>query len=360
MRFTTATADAAPQVCIIAEIGVNHDGQLDRAIKLVHAAAEAGADAVKFQLFDADALLSNQAVLAEYQKGDAAPAQDRAAEDDARQRVLAMLSRLQLTVDDLRAVRTAARDAGVAFVLTPFSLEVIDTLASLDVDAVKIASPDAVNHPLLRAAASVGKPMIVSTGTADIDELAFAADLLHGHAPGAPGNCLLQCVSSYPTPIEHAALGGIRALAERFGLPVGYSDHTTDVWCGALAVAAGACVLEKHITYDRKAAGPDHAASLEPDDFARYVRFARRAAAMLGPIAKRCLPIERDVRDVSRQSVCVTRDLPAGHVLTRDDVTVKRPGTGVPAAELENVLGRGLKRAVRANQLLTESDVQSR
>lgn len=351
--FAPATAEAPPKVCVIAEIGVNHDGRLDRAIELVNAAADAGADAVKTQLFDPRLLLSNQAKLAVYQESSA---------DD----VFDMLDGLKLGLDELLAVRAAARKRGVAFIVTPFSLENFDTLAALDVDAVKIASPDVVNTPLLRRVASLTRPMLISTGTAELDELAFAAELIRTlPVPGAqddapaPRGCLMQCVSSYPTPNHEAALGAIPVIARRFGLPVGYSDHTTDILTGALAVAAGAAVIEKHLTYDRHAKGPDHAASFEPAEFARYVAMIRQAAAMLGETRKAPRGVEADVRFVSRQSLCAVRDLPAGHVLREQDLTVKRPGSGIPAARFDAVVGSRLTRAVKQNNLLTPDDIDA-
>ncbi|MFP4222609.1 MAG: N-acetylneuraminate synthase family protein [Phycisphaeraceae bacterium] len=339
--FAPATSEHPPRVLLIAEIGVNHDGRLDRALELTRAAAEAGADAVKFQWFNPGRLLSNQARLAEYQK---------AAADDPRE----MLAKLALSADDFATLRQAAREAGVLFIVTPFSPADVDELAPLGPDLVKIASPDAVNPLLLRGAATLGVPMLISTGTCEPGELAPAARLLAGHEPGG---ALLQCVSSYPVPDERAAVGGMLALAREFGLPVGYSDHTPSPLTGAVAVAAGAVVLEKHFTHDPAAAGPDHAASVDPAGFADYARLARRAAAMLGPLAKSVDPIEAEVREVARQSLCAARDLPAGHVLTPGDLTVKRPGTGIPAAKLDETLGKRLVRAVTRGDLVQEPDL---
>jgi N,N'-diacetyllegionaminate synthase len=337
--FTAASRTAPPRVCVIAEIGVNHDGRLDRALALVAAAKQAGADAIKTQLFDPRHLLSNQARLAVYQEGKAADPFD-------------LLDHLKLGLDDLLAVRAAARREGLAFILTPFSLENFEALQRLDPDAVKIASPDAVNHPLLELMASLGRPMLISTGTAELGEIEFAARLVERQ-----GGCLLQCVSSYPTPAEDAALGAIPVMSRRFSVPIGYSDHTTEIMTGALAVAAGACVIEKHLTYDRAAAGPDHAASFEPESFARYVQLVRQAAAMHGVAAKTVRGVEADVRCVARQSVCVKRDLPAGHVLSGHDLTIKRPGTGIPANDAPRLVGRRLARPVGANNLLSPEDL---
>jgi N,N'-diacetyllegionaminate synthase len=344
--FAPATADAPPRVLVVAELGVNHDGRLARALELVDHAAAAGADAVKLQLFHPDRLLSADAELAAYQAADPAAA-------DAH----ALLAGLMLPATSLHQIADAAHARSLAVVITPFSPADADALASLPIDAVKLASPDAVNPPLYRRAAALGLPMLVSTGTCGSSELEPVAGVVASHPRGG---CLLQCTSAYPTDDADAALGGIAVLAERFGLPVGYSDHTTHILTGALAVAAGAVVIEKHLTRDRTAAGPDHAASLDPVRFREYVHHIRDAEAMLGCRAKRVLDVELDVRRVSRQSLCATRDLPAGHVLTHADLTVKRPGTGVPAADFDATLGRTLARPVQANRLLQPDDLHPR
>jgi N,N'-diacetyllegionaminate synthase len=308
---------------------------------LIRSAGEAGADAVKVQLFHPDRLLSEQAVLAGYQQGKAKGVKE-------------LLGDLALGVEAIRELGVAAREAGLVFVVTPFSLGDAEDLKRIEVDAVKIASPDAVNLPLLEAVSGLGKPILISTGTCRLEELGPVVELIERHRAGG---CLLQCVSSYPTPTGEAALGGMSAMRQRFGVPVGYSDHTGETFTGALAVAAGAVVIEKHLTYDRKAKGPDHAASLDARGFAAYVDQVRQAQRMLGPINKTVKPIEMDVRTVSRQSVCAVRDLPAGHRLGREDLTVKRPGTGIPAARLKNIVGQTLTRAVQANHLLNADDV---
>jgi len=239
--------------------------------------------------------------------------------------------------------------------VTPFSLQTVDEVARVNVDAVKIASPDAVNVPLLRRVARLNRPLMISTGTATLDELTTAAGIIACHPQGG---CLLQCVSSYPTPEVDTALGGIVALAERFDLPVGYSDHTNETATGALAVAAGACVIEKHLTYDRSASGPDHAASFDAGQFAEYTRAIRLTTQMRGPTDKTIRPVEQEVRTLCRQSLCPTHDLPAGHVLNESDLTVKRPGTGIPAAELDEILGRRLRRDVTGTDLLSYDDLE--
>ena len=339
--FQHADENHPASVLIVAEVGVNHDGRLDRGIELIRAAADAGADAVKLQWFHPDRLLSKQALLAEYQAGKA---------EDAR----GLLKKLALDLDMLHRFADTTREVGLRLVVTPFSPADVQELAGLEIDAVKIASPDAVNTPLLEAVATLNKPILISTGTCELDELAPAADLITKHRPGG---CLLQCVSSYPTPTNDASLGGMADIRQRYQLPVGYSDHTQDITTGALAVAAGAAVIEKHLTHDRGAPGPDHAASADPKQFADYVRLVRPAQAMLGPSRKQVQPVEADVRLVSRQSVCLTRDLPAGHQLKSEDLTVMRPGTGIPACELKNLIGQTLKHKVHARSLLNPDDL---
>jgi N-acetylneuraminate synthase/N,N'-diacetyllegionaminate synthase len=337
--FAPANARYNARVCVVAEIGVNHDGKRDRALELIHAAKRIGATAVKFQLFDPAQLLSNQAQLAGYQR-----------ENDSS--VFDMLDRLKLGADDFRQLRAEARRLGIHFVLTPFSLEDVELLADLHVDAVKIASPDVVNTPLIKATAELGKPMFVSTGTADLEELAPCVELIVDQPA-----CLLHCVSSYPTPVEDATLGALPTMAARYCMPVGYSDHTNELSMGALAVAAGACVIEKHLTYDRRAPGPDHAASFDADQFARYIALIRQAQTLLGPRCKHVRGVEEEVRVISRQSVCAKHDLKAGDPIHRCDVTIKRPGTGIPAADFESILGRRLARDVKANDLLQDDDL---
>lgn len=324
---------------VIAELGVNHDGSARRAMSLIRAAKKAGADAIKLQLFDARMLLSAEAELAGYQTG--------SAKDP-----LAMLEALQLSVEPMRSLRELARELGLGFIVTCFSPGLIGVMRTLDVDAVKVASPDCVNRPLLEAVATLEKPLLVSVGAAEAAEVSQVAAWLRG-LPG--GAAMLQCVSSYPTADRDASLAAIRALPGEF--IAGYSDHTTSAYTGMLAVAAGAVILEKHLTHNRRAKGPDHAASLDPKQFSQYVQLVRQAEVMRGPAVKRVLPCEADVRRVSRQSVCAVRDLPAGQVIAEEDVTIKRPGLGVPAAQLRQTIGRRLVRAVAANHLIREDDL---
>ncbi len=327
---------------IIAELGVNHDGSLSRALELVEAAHHAGADAVKLQWFETDRLLSSAARLAQYQQ--------QAAADDP----FALLRGLELGPHEMQTIVESAHGLGLHTIVTVFSLELVGPADRLPWDAYKVASPDIINRPLIERLMSTGKPLLVSTGAADAQEIQFVAQWL-----GAHPHVLMQCVSAYPTPDESAALAGIRGLSDAASIPLGYSDHTTATDTGALAVAAGASILEKHLTLDQTGPGPDHATSLEPAQFAEYVRLAHRAHAMLGESGKRVLAIEQDVRSASRQSIVVTRRLDAGHVITRDDLTIKRPGIGIEPWRMDEIIGRRLARAIEADTPLVMRDLET-
>lgn len=357
LRIHDRPVGRAQSPYVIAEIGVNHDGSPERAIRLVEDAAAAGADAVKVQVFRAEALMSRSSRLAAYQReaGEADP--------------LAMLRRLELSWEALGAVVARTHDLGLHAIATVFSLELVPTAADLRTaagrgfDAWKTASPDIIHRPLLEALAATGRPLIVSTGAATLDEVRYMYGWLRETTP-----CfgVLQCVSAYPTPPQHAALGGIRALMHAFpSLVVGYSDHTTSEATGADAVRLGAAILEKHLTDDRFRTGPDHAASLDPAAFARYAALARHAGTQTEPVTippelvveKRLLEIETDVREVSRQSIVSRRDLPPGHRLERGDLTFKRPGTGLEPFRIGEVLGRVLRSGVAADTVVRPEDL---
>ena len=326
---------------VIAEIGVNHDGSVARARELVRAAKAAGADAAKFQMFDAEMLMSRDAVLAAYQR-------ERGARDPRE-----LLRALQIAPADLGLLAEDCLSVGIVPMVTVFSLPLVAHARRQRWSAFKTASPDIVNLPLLRSVSALGKPLVVSTGAATREEVAQASRWL-AHLPNL---AFLQCTSSYPTPDDCAAIGGMLEIAAVTGCAIGYSDHTPAIDAGALAVAAGACILEKHLTHDRTAAGPDHAASLDPDQFAEYVRLARRAARMVGASRKELQDVERDVRRVSRQSLVATRDIPAGAFIAAEDLTVKRPGTGICASRWDDIVGRRAARAIEADRVLCEQDV---
>jgi sialic acid synthase SpsE len=328
---------------VIAEIGVNHDGDAHRALQLADAAAAAGAGAVKVQFFVAELLLSCEAQLAGYQRN--------AGESDPFE----MLRRLELSTDELASVARRARERGALAICTVFTPELVEDAERIGFDAYKVASPDVVNRPLIERLARTEKPLILSTGAATLSEVERTVGWLESARDRL---ALMHCVSSYPTPEAEANLGAIRTLGKEFSLPIGYSDHTEAIDTGALAVAAGACFLEKHLTYDRAASGPDHAASLEPDSLAEYVAGAQRAHLMLGGGEKRPGEIEADVRSLSRQSLAASRAIAAGETIAAAHVTTRRPGGALCASEPEAAIGRVASRDIEAGELLRASDVR--
>jgi N,N'-diacetyllegionaminate synthase len=328
---------------IIAEIGVNHDGSVQKAIELVRVAAHCGADAIKLQLFRASLLMHSTSQFAEYQK------QRGGAGISGNESPADMLRRYELSVDDVRKVVQAAREAKLVPLATPFSPPDMETVAGLRLPAVKVASPDLVNRLLLSRIAAYGRPMLLSTGAATMEEVETTVGWLRGWNANF---ALLHCVSSYPTPADQANLCWIGELAARFDVPVGYSDHTTETATGAFAAAAGAVVVEKHLTLDRASKGPDHASSADPLYFERYVKQIREADRLRGTPGKCVLPIEEDVRTVSRQSLVVRRSVKAGEILREEDLTVQRPGTGMSASMIDAAVGRRMTCAVQAGSLL--------
>jgi N,N'-diacetyllegionaminate synthase len=323
---------------VIAEIGVNHDGSVERALELVRAAADGGADAVKLQVFVADRLMHVSSALAEYQK--------RSILDESP---IDMLRRYELDESELKQIVAEIVRLGMLPLATPFSLEDVATIESLGLPAIKIASPDVINWPLLERCARTRLPLLISTGAANLNEITSSVAWLRGW--GAK-YALLHCISSYPTQPADVNLCWIGELAFKFNVPVGFSDHTTDTISGALAVAAGASILEKHLTYDCSATGPDHSASLDPEGFAEYVRLVRLAGQMRGIAGKRVLEAERDVRTVSRQSLVAARDLPAGHRIAAQDLKVQRPGTGIPASAWPSIIGQRTSHPISAGEML--------
>lgn len=329
---------------VIAELGVNHGGSIERAVELVDAAADAGADAVKLQTFDADHLVSDDAPLATYQQRSGGAGGQRE-----------LLDGLQLSAAGHSTVLERARERGVVFLSTPFDVASADLLVGLGVPAIKVGSGELTNLPFLRQLAGRALPLLVSTGMATIDEVDAA---VHAIAEGGdPPLALLHCVSSYPADPVDVNLRAMRTMAERYRVPIGFSDHTTGIEVAIAAVALGAAILEKHLTLDRSAAGPDHAASLEPDDFAAMVHAVRTVAAALGDGRKVPVAAEADVAAAARRSVAVSRDLPAGHVIGEEDLVLLRPGTGMSPASLSALVGRRLRVEVRARTLLRPDDL---
>jgi len=329
-----------PRIFIIAEAGVNHNGSLDLALRLIDAAKASGADAVKFQTFRAESLAVRTAHKAPYQERTTAAAESQ----------FEMLQRLELDAMAHRRLIDHCRQAGIQFLSSPFDAESADLLASLDVPAFKVPSGEITNLPLLRQLARKGRPLILSTGMATLDEVAEAVEALQ--SAGAAQLTLLHCVTEYPAPYAEVNLRAMQTLQSAFGLPVGYSDHTPGIEIAVAAAALGAEVIEKHFTLDRSLPGPDHAASLEPDELRQMVSAIRHVEAALGTGIKVPAPCELPNMAVARKSIVAARSMPAGHTLSDGDLDIKRPGSGLAPKLLPSLIGRTLRGDVVKDEVI--------
>lgn len=331
---------------IIAEAGVNHNGDPALARKLIDAAADSAADAVKFQTFRTAALTSRAAPKAAYQ------IEATGAGESQRE----MLSRLELSAETLASLQAYAVTRRIVFFSTPFDEASADTLGALGVPMFKIPSGEITNLPLLRHIASKRKPIILSTGMSTLDEVATALTAIHDVADVPVA--ILHCLSAYPAPVGDVNLRAMDALRDRFGCPVGLSDHTLGLEIALAAVARGAVIVEKHLTLDKSLPGPDHRASLEPGEMAALVRGIRNVEAALGDGEKRPMPSELDTRRVARKSLVAARLIRAGEELVKDAVAVKRPGTGISPADLERALGHRVRRDLAADDVIDWADLE--
>jgi len=317
------------RVYVIAEAGVNHNGSLETAADLVHAAARAGADAVKFQAFSADALASRTAPKAAYQERSTGTAESQ----------LEMLRALELDENAHRTLQQVAAEQGIDFLSSAFDLESVAMLGRMGLKAHKIPSGEITNLPYLRAVAALGAPVILSTGMAEMREVADALGALEAAGALRDRVTVLHCSTEYPAPFEDANLRAMVAMRDEFGVAVGYSDHTDGIAVPVAAVALGASIIEKHLTLDRTLPGPDHAASLEPARFAEMVAAIRAVEVALGDGVKRPSAGESENRAVVRKSIVAARAIAAGEALTEDNLTTKRPGTGISPMCWDAVIG---------------------
>lgn len=332
----------AGQRCfIIAEAGVNHNGSLETACQLVDVAAYAHADAIKFQTFKADHLVTSDAPKAPYQQQTTNTAESQ----------YEMLRRLELSVEAHRHLATYCQEKGLIFMSTPFDEESADFLDSLDIAVFKIPSGEITNLPFLAHVAVKGKPLIVSTGMAYLGEVETAIRVIK--ETGNLNLVALHCVSNYPAAPTDANLRAMQTMAVAFGIPVGYSDHTLGIEVAIAAVALGACVIEKHFTLDRNLPGPDHRASLEPDELAVLVHSIRTVELALGHGRKEPAASEANTAAVARKSLVAAKDIPVGTLLTAELIAIKRPGTGLPPTMRSYLIGRTVKQAVPTGTLLT-------
>jgi len=333
-------------VWIIAEAGVNHNGDPGLALELIHAAKECGADCVKFQTFRADRLVTAQSPKAQYQLETTQRSESQ----------FEMLKKLELDVDAFARLAEACRKADITFLSTPYGAEDIALLESLDAPAYKIASALAVEPLLLERCAATGKPLLLSTGMCTLDECRAAVDTLRD--AGCDDIIALQCTTDYPSRLEDANLHAIAGLREELDVPVGYSDHTQGLTASIAAVALGACTIERHFTLDRALPGPDHSASSDPAEMRKLVQKVRDVERALGSTIK--FPTERELLNKTqmRRGIVAVRDLPAERALKADDLAFKRPLAGVPPDRFKALIGRRLKRAVAQDAPITWDDIE--
>ena len=328
------------KVLIIAEAGVNHNGSLDNAKKMVDAAKNAGVDIVKYQTFDVDSMTSKNADMAEYQKENIGAVKSQ--KD--------MLLGLTLNKDEYRELSDYCVEKNIKFLSTPFDIDSIYFLNELGCDIWKISSGEITNYPYLVEIAKTGKPIILSTGMCELAEVEAALNLLKENGAGEVS--LLHCTTEYPTPYEDVNLKAMQTLKDKFGLMVGYSDHTKGIEVPIAAVAMGATIIEKHFTLDKNMEGPDHKASLEPDELKAMVDSIRNIEKALGNGVKK--PANSEIKNIAiaRKSIVAKSDIAEGEIFTEDNITTKRPGNGISPMKWNDVLGTKAIRAFGEDELI--------
>lgn len=328
-------------VFLIAEAGVNHNGDLAMALRLCDAAKAAGADAVKFQTFRAEDLVIRGAPTAEYQERQTG-AQDQ----------FAMLEKLELSDAQHREIKIHCDTIGIEFFSTPFSIVAVDMLVGLGVRRLKLSSGELTHRALVEHAAATGLPLIISTGMATMAEIREALDWVGAIRGNLHGTVVLHCTSAYPAPDSSLNLRALASMARDLGVATGYSDHSMGIEASLAAVAIGATVIEKHITLDCTLPGPDHSASLEPGEFLRLAQGIRRISAMLGDGVKQPLPEEIDTARVARRSVVAAVDIAAGETILASMLGCRRPATGIAPRDLQRVVGRCALVAISAGSVI--------
>ena len=334
------TSTALP-VFVIAEAGVNHNGDVARALQLCDAAKKAGADAVKFQTFRAEDLVVRGAPTAEYQ-----------ARQTGDQDQYAMLERLELSEDHHQKIKAHCDAIGIEFFSTPFSISAVDMLVKLGVKRLKLSSGELTHRALVEHAAATQLPLLMSTGMGTMNEIIEAVAWVSAARGHLRDVVVLHCTSAYPAPDETLNLLAMQSMARELKMAIGYSDHSLGIEAPLAAVALGAVVVEKHLTLDRHLPGPDHSASLEPDEFLRMVQGIRRVSAMLGDGVKVPLPEERDTARVARRSVVAAIDIAAGEVITARMLICRRPATGIAPRDMQRVMGQSARVSIAAGSVL--------
>lgn len=330
------------RVFIIAEAGVNHNGDAGIAKKMVDIARDCGCDAIKFQTYNAENVISVSAPKAEYQRTNT----------ELPESQLAMAQKYQLDMDIHRDIIDYCRKRQIAFLSSPFDLDSIDMLAGLGIEVFKIPSGEITNLPYLRKLGALKKEIIISSGAADISEIKAALDILTASGTPKEKITLLHCNTAYPTPVKDANLLAIKTLREVFGVKVGYSDHTLCIETAVAAVALEAAIIEKHFTLNRSMEGPDHKASLEPDELKAMVSAVRNIEKALGDGVKRPSASELKNKDIVRKSIVAKRDIRKSEVLGEYNLAVKRPGYGINPMDWDSVIGKKAKKNFKADEMI--------
>lgn len=327
-------------VIIIAEAGVNHNGSFELAKKMVDAAKEAGVDYVKFQTFNPKKLVSKYAEKAEYQK-------ETTGSDETQ---LQMLQKLTLTEDNFLSLRDYCREVGIGFISTPFDLDSIDFLETFDMDFWKVPSGEVTNLPYLEAIAKTKRKVVMSTGMCDMNEIQDAIEVLEKN--GTTEITLLHCNTQYPTPYEHVNLNAMNSIKDALHKEVGYSDHTQGIEVPIAAVAMGATVIEKHFTLDKNMEGPDHKASLNPSELQQMVVAIRNIEQAIGNGLKEPSSSEMANKAVARKSIVASRSIKQGEVFSEENLTTKRPGTGISPMKWYEVIGKVASRDFSEDEII--------
>ncbi|HWZ21751.1 MAG TPA: N-acetylneuraminate synthase [Cytophagaceae bacterium] len=330
------------KVLIIAEAGVNHNGDYELALKLIDAAKEAGADIVKFQTFIPELLVSKNTQKAEYQKASAG-------EDESQ---LEMIKKLSLDFNAFVLLKKYCEKVGIEFLSTPFDLISLDFLNSLNMSIFKIPSGEITNLPYLKKIGQIGKPVILSTGMSRLGEIEEALEVLISSGLTNDQITLLHCNTEYPTPMKDVNLQAMNSLSVTFGMKSGYSDHTTGIEVPIAAVAMGATIIEKHFTLDKNMEGPDHKASLNPQELKDMVNAIRNIELAIGSGVKRPTTSELKNINVARRSIHLQNDIQEGHIIKESDIIMKRPGNGISPMQMEKVIGKKIIKSLKADEML--------
>ena len=322
---------------IICEIGVNHNGDVELAKKMIEKASECGGDAVKFQTFNSEDLVTDNAKTAQYQEKNT---------NESSQ--LELLKKLELTFDEFEELKNYALEHDVMFISSPFDVKSVDLLEKLDVPFYKLGSGELNNFELIDYIQKTNKPLILSTGMSSLDEITET----YNHIKNKDNLILLHCITGYPTSFSEANLNFIKTMQKEFDVPIGFSDHSPGIELPIAAVALGACIIEKHFTLDKNLEGPDHKASLNPKEFKNMVNAIRNVEIAMGDGVRKISENEDEIKKIARKSIILNEDISKGTTIERKMLSIKRPGTGIAPNDIEKIIGKKVNRNLSANSVL--------